>query len=93
MRARPLNPPFPVLGPSNLLRHTVSWPENFLMTVCPNFMDVVVPGFCSAPAAGPDRVAHTLADAQEMGLDNMPPVETCISSFVESPDEVLKQNI
>lgn len=76
MRARPLDSPSPVLGPSNLLRRTVSRLENLLMPVCPNFMDVVVPRFCSAPAAGPDRVARTLADAQEMGLDNMPQVKT-----------------
>ncbi|MCJ8748291.1 hypothetical protein PDJAM_G00163050 [Pangasius djambal] len=41
----------------------------------------------------PARTMATMADAQEMGLGNMPPVGTCISSLVVSPDEALKQNL
>ncbi|KAK2908868.1 hypothetical protein Q8A67_004705 [Cirrhinus molitorella] len=83
-----LDPPPPALGPSNLLRRSVARPDEVLIPSCPDFTEVVVSAFRSAPSSRPDQVARTLAamaDAQEK--------ETCISSLIVSPDEALKQEL
>ncbi|XDV29212.1 hypothetical protein PO909_032355 [Leuciscus waleckii] len=93
---RNLDPPPPLPGQSNLLRHSVSQQEDFLMPSCPDFTDVVSSAFRSAPLSRPDRVAHTLAamaEADEKGLGNMPPVEPCVSSLMVSPEEALRHNL
>ncbi|XDV25256.1 hypothetical protein PO909_029202 [Leuciscus waleckii] len=93
---RNLDPPLPGPGQSNLLRRSVSQQEDFLMPSCPDFTDVVSSAFRSAPLSRPDRVARTLAamaEAEEKGLGNMPPVEPCVSSLIVSPDEALRQNL
>ncbi|KAI7793893.1 hypothetical protein IRJ41_005391 [Triplophysa rosa] len=91
-----LDLPSPTLGPSNLLRHPVVQPGDFQIPSCPDYTGVVFSAFRAAPSSRPDRVARTLAamaEAQERGLGSMPPVESCISSLVVSPDEALKQEL
>lgn len=93
---RNLDPSPPLPGQSNLLSPSDSQQEGYLLPSCPDFTDVVSGKFWSAPLSRPDRVARTLAamaEVDEKGLGNMPPVESSVSSLIVSPDEALRHHI
>lgn len=87
-----LQPIQPATGVSAYFRH-FSAETSTLISKCEVFIKEFQSAFKAvATCLHPTSMAHAMgnmANAAQFGLDQMPPVDTCVASLVVSPDEAV----